>query len=117
MAYVPQSSWMRNATLRENVIFGQRDDEKKLCIHSFLCHPKMLNCLCRRFSEVIRACRLERDLDMLPHREQTEIGEKGINLSGASFEPLCSVTVSLAQRPSRTQEDRRYMQTHGKQVV
>lgn len=73
VAYVPQSSWMRNATLRENVIFGQRDDEKK-------------------FSEVIRACRLERDLDMLPHREQTEIGEKGINLSGGQ-----KARVSLAR--------------------
>jgi ATP-binding cassette subfamily C (CFTR/MRP) protein 1 len=36
----------------------------------------------RRFWDIIRACSLEHDLDMLPNREQTEIGEKGINLSG-----------------------------------
>lgn len=27
MAYVPQTAWIRNATLRENVVFGQEDDE------------------------------------------------------------------------------------------
>ena len=31
---------------------------------------------------MIRACSLEHDLDVLPHGEDTEIGEKGINLSG-----------------------------------
>lgn len=35
-----------------------------------------------RFREIIRACSLEHDLEMLPHGEHTEIGEKGINLSG-----------------------------------
>jgi hypothetical protein len=35
-----------------------------------------------RFRAVIQACSLEHDLDMLPHGEHTEIGEKGINLSG-----------------------------------
>lgn len=29
MAYVPQSAWIRNATLRENILFGKEDDEKK----------------------------------------------------------------------------------------
>lgn len=52
-----------NATLRQNVLFGQPEDEK-------------------RFREIIRACCLEPDLAMLPHGEETEIGEKGINLSG-----------------------------------
>ena len=36
-----------------------------------------------RFREVIRACGLEHDLEVLPNGEETEIGEKGINLSGA----------------------------------
>lgn len=35
-----------------------------------------------RFREVIRSCSLEHDLEVLPHGEDTEIGEKGINLSG-----------------------------------
>ncbi len=35
-----------------------------------------------RFRQVIRACSLEHDIAMLPHGDATEIGEKGINLSG-----------------------------------
>jgi len=35
-----------------------------------------------RFREVIRACNLDDDLRILPHGENTAIGEKGINLSG-----------------------------------
>ncbi|KAG6873111.1 hypothetical protein C0995_002774 [Termitomyces sp. Mi166 len=73
VAYVPQTAWIRNATLRENVLFGRKDDET-------------------RFREVIKACHLERDLEMLPHGEKTEIGEKGINLSGGQ-----KARVSLAR--------------------
>ena len=42
----------------------------------------MLTVSLDRVRQVIRACSLERDLEMLPHGELTEIGEKGINLSG-----------------------------------
>ncbi|GLB40936.1 putative ABC transporter transmembrane region [Lyophyllum shimeji] len=73
IAYVPQTPWIRNATLRENVLFGREDDEA-------------------RFREVIKACHLEHDLEMLPHSERTEIGEKGVNLSGGQ-----KARVSLAR--------------------
>ena len=29
VAYVPQLAWIRNATLRQNVTFGQDDDEDR----------------------------------------------------------------------------------------
>lgn len=29
IAYVPQTAWIRNATLRENVLFGAEDDEAR----------------------------------------------------------------------------------------
>lgn len=29
VAYVPQTAWIMNATLRENIMFGQPEDEKK----------------------------------------------------------------------------------------
>ena len=64
ISYAPQIPWICNATLRQNVLFGQQDDEV-------------------RFREVIRACSLEQDLEVLPNGDETEIGEKGINLSGA----------------------------------
>nr|VWO94880.1 MRP-like transporter [Ganoderma boninense] len=72
-AYVPQTAWIMNATLRQNIVFGQPEDDE-------------------RFHEIIKACCLEPDLDMLPHGEQTEIGEKGINLSGGQ-----KARVSLAR--------------------
>ena len=64
ISYAPQIPWIRNASLRQNVLFGQQGNEV-------------------RFREVIRACSLEHDLEVLPNGEETEIGEKGINLSGA----------------------------------
>ncbi|KAI8853927.1 P-loop containing nucleoside triphosphate hydrolase protein [Chytridium lagenaria] len=63
IAYVSQSPWIMNATLRENVLFGKRYD------------PKF-------YEETIAACGLKPDIDMLPGGDLTEIGEKGINLSG-----------------------------------
>lgn len=35
-----------------------------------------------RYVNTIIACELERDLEILPAGDMTEIGEKGINLSG-----------------------------------
>ncbi|KAG5653199.1 hypothetical protein H0H81_001750 [Sphagnurus paluster] len=80
VAYVPQTPWIRNATLRDNILFGREDDEQ-------------------RFREIIRACNLEHDLEMLPNGELTEIGEKGINLSGGQ-----KARVSLA-RAAYSQSD------------
>ena len=36
----------------------------------------------KRYEEVLKACALEPDLKILSAGDQTEIGEKGINLSG-----------------------------------
>jgi ATP-binding cassette subfamily C (CFTR/MRP) protein 1 len=55
--------WILNATLRDNVVFQKPYEADK-------------------FAEVVRVCALENDLALLPNRELTEIGEKGINLSG-----------------------------------
>ena len=35
-----------------------------------------------RYKEVIRSCCLEKDLEMMEFGDQTEIGERGINLCG-----------------------------------
>ncbi|RKO84654.1 P-loop containing nucleoside triphosphate hydrolase protein, partial [Blyttiomyces helicus] len=63
IAYVPQTAWIMNATVRENILFGKPYDE-------------------RYYAETLRACCLNTDLEMLPGGDQTEIGERGINLSG-----------------------------------
>ncbi|CAN6270976.1 unnamed protein product [Urochloa humidicola] len=62
-AYVAQTAWIRNGTIQENILFGKP------------MHPE-------RYSEIIRACCLEKDLEMMEFGDKTEIGERGINLSG-----------------------------------
>ncbi|XP_042235553.1 multidrug resistance-associated protein 1-like isoform X2 [Homarus americanus] len=63
VAYVSQQAWLQNATLKDNITWGQPLDE-------------------RHYQKIIEACALQQDLDMLPAGDMTEIGEKGINLSG-----------------------------------
>ena len=63
VAYCAQEPWIQNATLRDNIIFGSPFDEE-------------------RYEQVLNACALKADIDALPGGDQTEIGERGINLSG-----------------------------------
>jgi hypothetical protein len=44
-----------------------------------------------RYEMVLRACALMLDLDVLPARDETEIGESGINLSGLRFLSLLDI--------------------------
>ncbi|PSR92609.1 ABC transporter C family member 14 like [Actinidia chinensis var. chinensis] len=62
-AYVAQTSWIQNATIQENILFGSPMNTE-------------------RYQEVIRVCCLEKDMEIMDHGDQTEIGERGINLSG-----------------------------------
>jgi len=63
VAYVSQQPFIQNASVRENILFGQPFDYK-------------------RYKTAIDVSALKPDLKVLPHGDQTEIGEKGINLSG-----------------------------------
>ncbi|XP_028841265.1 multidrug resistance-associated protein 1 [Denticeps clupeoides] len=63
VAYVPQQAWIQNATLRDNIFFGQERKEVW-------------------YKRVLEACALLPDLEILPAQDATEIGEKGLNLSG-----------------------------------
>ena len=62
-AYVAQSPWVMNASVRENVVFGHRWD------------PAF-------YDRTIKACALADDFAILPDGDQTEVGECGISLSG-----------------------------------
>ncbi|KAJ3020955.1 UNVERIFIED_CONTAM: hypothetical protein HDU68_009889 [Siphonaria sp. JEL0065] len=63
LGYAPQTAWIQNATLKDNILFGNKYDEVK-------------------YQNAIQACALESDLKVLPDGDQTSIGERGINLSG-----------------------------------
>ncbi|XP_014553908.1 hypothetical protein COCVIDRAFT_28966 [Bipolaris victoriae FI3] len=62
-AYVPQSAWVMNASVRENIVFGHRWD------------PQF-------YEKTVNACALRDDFASLPDGDQTEVGERGISLSG-----------------------------------
>lgn len=55
--------WIQNATVRENIIFGEAYDPEK-------------------YRRVLYACALEDDMKVLPAGDNTEVGERGITLSG-----------------------------------
>lgn len=63
IAYVAQQAWIMNASVRENIIFGHRYD------------PDF-------YHKTLRACALLQDFDAMPDGDETQVGEKGISLSG-----------------------------------
>ena len=63
VGYCPQQAWIMNSTLKNNILFGKPFDQSK-------------------YDDAIKYCALQADIDVLPAGDLTEIGEKGINLSG-----------------------------------
>ncbi|CAK7350707.1 unnamed protein product [Dovyalis caffra] len=63
VAYVPQVSWIFNATVRDNILFGSEYEPS-------------------RYWKAVDVTALEHDLDLLPGHDLTEIGERGVNISG-----------------------------------
>ncbi|KAJ7270116.1 multidrug resistance-associated ABC transporter [Mycena haematopus] len=63
ISYAAQSPWLRHQSIKDNILFGYPLDEA-------------------RYDEVIECCALRPDLDMLEDGDATEIGEKGVSLSG-----------------------------------
>ncbi|KAI8387430.1 P-loop containing nucleoside triphosphate hydrolase protein [Blakeslea trispora] len=73
LAYVSQTAWLQNASIRDNILFGLPYVES-------------------RYRDTLYACALDKDLSILEDGDQTEIGEKGITLSGGQ-----KARVSLAR--------------------
>ena len=63
VAYVSQNPWLQGATVRENIVFGHRFNQKF-------------------YDAVLDACAIRPDLAVLVDGDETEIGEKGVTLSG-----------------------------------
>ncbi|CAK4085232.1 unnamed protein product [Aphanomyces euteiches] len=73
IAYASQDPWIQHASLQDNILFYNPLDEA-------------------RYNQVVAACQLAPDVAILPQGHATEIGERGINLSGGQ-----KARVSLAR--------------------
>ncbi|KAK3250532.1 hypothetical protein CYMTET_40092 [Cymbomonas tetramitiformis] len=71
--FVPQQPWIMNDTLRNNILFGLAFDSEW-------------------YQQVLDACDLQRDLQDMTGGDLTEIGERGLTLSGGQ-----QARVSLAR--------------------
>ena len=63
VAYAAQESWVQNETIRNNILFCSEFDEI-------------------RYRRVIHQCGLSKDLTLFEAGDKTEVGEKGVTLSG-----------------------------------
>ncbi|KAI9649273.1 hypothetical protein NHQ30_001843 [Ciborinia camelliae] len=63
IAFVSQTPWIENATIKDNILFGLPFDSI-------------------RYQKVLDACALTKDLDMFDDGDMTEVGAQGISLSG-----------------------------------
>ncbi|KAJ7813135.1 P-loop containing nucleoside triphosphate hydrolase protein [Mycena olivaceomarginata] len=63
ISYAAQESWVLNDTIRNNILFNSPIDEA-------------------RYNKVLYQCCLERDLELWDAGDETEVGEKGLTLSG-----------------------------------
>ena len=79
VAYASQTAWILNATVRDNILFGETLDEE-------------------RYWRTISACQLEHDMTMLPDGDHTMIGERGINLSGGQKQRISIARAAYARR-------------------
>ncbi|KAI8915587.1 P-loop containing nucleoside triphosphate hydrolase protein [Gorgonomyces haynaldii] len=79
VAYVPQTAWLMNDTIRENILFGEPFDQE-------------------RYNQVIIGCALKRDLETLGG-DLTEIGEKGVTLSGGQKQRVSLARAAYSRAP------------------
>ncbi len=78
-SYVPQDAYIINASLRENIIFGQKNVTEN------------------DIQRALKLSALEYDLMAWPSGLDTEIGEKGVNLSGGQKQRVSLARALLAK--------------------
>lgn len=63
ISFADQDAWVFGASVRQNIIFGQKYDR-------------------HRYQKVVKVCALESDFQQFPDADQTIVGERGSSLSG-----------------------------------
>ncbi|KAH7922269.1 P-loop containing nucleoside triphosphate hydrolase protein [Leucogyrophana mollusca] len=63
ISYAAQSPWLRHQSIKDNILFGHPYDEE-------------------RYNAVVECCALRPDLNILEDGDETEIGARGVSLSG-----------------------------------
>ncbi|KAL0487917.1 hypothetical protein AKO1_015179 [Acrasis kona] len=69
ISYVPQTPWVQNGTIRDNITFGKAFDKE-------------------RYDRVVYACCLVRDFEIMPEGDLTMLSDRGQNLSGGQKQRL-----------------------------
>ena len=73
ISYVPQTPWIINDTVKGNILFNKEYDDE-------------------RYQHIVNICELDKDFRSLTGGDFTEIGEKGVNLSGGQ-----KIRISIAR--------------------
>jgi ABC-type multidrug transport system fused ATPase/permease subunit len=89
VALCGQTPWIQNLTIRDNIVkfqcaatdVSEGEDEQH---GDALAHdqPETEGTDEERYVRVVRACQLQDDFEQMPAGDETEIGEKGVTLSG-----------------------------------
>ncbi|KAJ7211367.1 hypothetical protein GGX14DRAFT_534690 [Mycena pura] len=80
VAYAAQESWVLNETIRDNILFGSEYEEE-------------------RYKKVLYQCGLERDLELFEAGDASEVGEKGLTLSGGQ-KARCTLARAIYSKAS-----------------
>ncbi|PRW21108.1 multidrug resistance-associated 1 isoform X3 [Chlorella sorokiniana] len=86
VAYCSQVPWIVSGSLKENVLFGKPYDAA-------------------RYGAALKACALEDDVAVLPAGSETELGERGINLSGGQKARLALARAAYSQADIQLLDD------------
>ncbi len=62
-SFASQKTWIFAGSVKEIIVFYKKFEKE-------------------RYEKVLRACELEKDIEILPQGDETIIGERGVNLSG-----------------------------------
>ncbi|KAG0192526.1 hypothetical protein DFQ28_008764 [Apophysomyces sp. BC1034] len=86
IAYVAQTAWLQNCSIRDNILFGLPYDND-------------------RYEKVLYMTALTRDLEILEFGDSTEVGEKGITLSGGQKQRVAIARAVYSQAETVVLDD------------